>query len=217
MPNADPNPAGDGPMSRRNRGLLIAAGGLAAVVVAVLLLWLFAPVDADGGQGNPAAQAPGRNPAASARVPAGATNRPGATTANQQPANAPGPGPGVISDPSAPTATPTRNPDNGSAATPGPSSAEPSTSAAPSSGDSGDSGGTKPTKTISTTAGSVEARCTGGKAELTSWRANDPFTVERVNAGPVLAATAVFKKPGSRVRMTVTCVGDNPTAVVLPL
>jgi hypothetical protein len=33
----------------------------------------------------------------------------------------------------------------------------------------------------------------------------------------VLAATIVFKHANSRIRMTVTCVGGKPGAVVLPL
>ena len=67
------------------------------------------------------------------------------------------------------------------------------------------------------TAGSVEARCTGGKALLTSWTPKYPYEVERVNAGPVLAASIVFRHGVSRIRMTVTCVAGVPTAVVLPL
>jgi serine/threonine-protein kinase len=61
------------------------------------------------------------------------------------------------------------------------------------------------------------ARCVQGKAHLTSWTPKSPYEVERVNAGPVLAATIVFKNGASRIRMTVTCVAGAPTAVVLPL
>jgi serine/threonine-protein kinase len=63
----------------------------------------------------------------------------------------------------------------------------------------------------------VRARCAGNKAELISWQPKDPYTVQRVNQGPTLAATIVFKAAASRIRMTVTCVGGTPTAVVVPL
>jgi predicted Ser/Thr protein kinase len=201
---------------KRKRGLLIAGGGLAAVVVAVLLLWLFLPVDADGGQDS--AKAP--VPATTARVPAGATDPPG-TTAADQPGGGPGaPNGGAVQPGTTPlpgTAQNSRGPAAGVPEGAGPSSpgSQPSTSSTRAS--SAPSASTTPTKTLSSSAGTVQARCTGGKALLTSWHATDPYTVERVNAGPVLAASIVFTHPGSRIRMTVTCVGGVPTAVVLPL
>jgi predicted Ser/Thr protein kinase len=200
----------------RKRGLLIAGGGLAAVVVAVLLLWLFVPFDADGGQDTATAAVP----TTTARVSAGATDRPGTTAADH-----PGAGPGATNGGAAlPGATPlpgmsqkSRGPAAGVPEGAGPSSpaSQPSTSSTRAS--SAPSASTSPTKTLSSSAGTVQARCIDGKALLTSWHATDPYTVERVNAGPVLAATIVFKHPGSRIRMTVTCVGGVPTAVVLPL
>jgi serine/threonine-protein kinase len=72
-------------------------------------------------------------------------------------------------------------------------------------------------RTLTSSAGSVVAQCTGGKALLTSWTPAEGYKVERVNAGPILAATAVFRQKAARVRMTVTCVAGIPTAVVLPL
>jgi hypothetical protein len=196
---------------KRKRGLLIAGGGLAAVVVAVLLLWLFAPVDVDGGQDS----AKGPAPTTTARVPAGATNGPGAT-ANRQPG--PGPTDGGAAQPGTtplpPTAQNSAGPSVGLPEGTNPSSSASGSSATSAPGSSAPASGTK---TLSSAAGTVQARCTGGKALLTSWRAIDPYTVERVNAGPVLAATIVFKHPGSRMRMTVTCVAGVPTAVVLPL
>jgi hypothetical protein len=196
----------------RKRGLLIAGGGLAAVIVAALLLWVFAPVDADGGLGGANAPAP----ATTAQLPAGATNQPGATAIDQQPGGATGANNSGAAQPgTSPLPATALNPQGPSAGAPevtDPSSSttEPSTSSAPSSG-------TQPTRTLSSAAGTVQARCIGGKALLTSWRATDPYTVERVNAGPILAAAIVFKHPGSRIRMTVTCVGGVPNAVVLPL
>jgi serine/threonine-protein kinase len=73
------------------------------------------------------------------------------------------------------------------------------------------------TRTLSSAAGSVEARCTGSEALLTSWTPEDPYTVEKVNAGPSVAPSIVFARAGSRVRMTVTCVAGEPTAVVVAL
>jgi hypothetical protein len=208
-----PRPAVPQASRRRKRGLFIAGGGLAAVVVAVLLLWLFAPVDADR------ADAPA--PGTTAQLPAGATNQPGAPAAGQQPGGVPGANGGSAQPGTSPLPA-TALSQGPSAGAPGapevtaPSSSatEPSTSAP---GSSAPGSGTQPTKTLSSAAGTVQARCTGGKALLTSWRATDPYTVERVNAGPVLAATIVFKHPGSRIRMSVTCVGGVPTAIVLPL
>ncbi|UQU66037.1 serine/threonine protein kinase [Couchioplanes caeruleus] len=66
--------------------------------------------------------------------------------------------------------------------------------------------------------GSVTARCTDGhRAELTSWKATEPYEVQRVNAGPALAAAVVFGHAASRIRMTVTCVAGAPTLVTRPV
>jgi len=43
------------------------------------------------------------------------------------------------------------------------------------------------------------------------------FEVDRIDAGPALAAEVVFADGLERYRMTVTCVADIPTPVVLPL
>ena len=40
---------------------------------------------------------------------------------------------------------------------------------------------------------------------------------KRVDPGPELTTAVVFKSERARYRMTVTCFGDRPSAVVLPL
>jgi serine/threonine-protein kinase len=73
-------------------------------------------------------------------------------------------------------------------------------------------------QTFTSRGGSVDARCdAGGRAELVSWAAADPYEVQKVDEGPALAAEIIFKRAASRIRMTVTCVAGMPTAVVLPL
>ncbi|WP_307797894.1 serine/threonine-protein kinase [Actinoplanes flavus] len=65
--------------------------------------------------------------------------------------------------------------------------------------------------------GSVLARCVPAGAELLSWEPRPGFTVGRVERGPSLTAVVVFAGVLERYRMTVTCVGNRPSAVVLPL
>ncbi|GAA0465393.1 hypothetical protein Aca07nite_61550 [Actinoplanes capillaceus] len=65
--------------------------------------------------------------------------------------------------------------------------------------------------------GSVVARCVPAGAELLAWEPRPGFTVERVDRGPSLTAVVVFAGGLARFRMTVTCVGNRPSAVVLPI
>ncbi|MEV0898685.1 protein kinase [Actinoplanes sp. NPDC049802] len=65
--------------------------------------------------------------------------------------------------------------------------------------------------------GSVLARCVTAGAELLAWEPRPGFAVQRADPGPALAAAVVFAGDLARYRMTVTCVGDRPSAVVLPL
>ena len=65
--------------------------------------------------------------------------------------------------------------------------------------------------------GSVVARCVEDGAELIEWEPKDGFAVERVDPGPALTTSVVFAGGLTRFRMTVTCFGDRPSAVVLPL
>jgi hypothetical protein len=204
--------------ARRRRGLLI-GGGVAAVVLAAVLALILVPTS-DGGDGDtgaapltplqptavvdrpgPSGTGPGDGPPGGTAADDGALPLPGAAGAEVNGGSAgpvaPAPGPGEA------TATTTARPTAGGRT---PTDPSPSSKAPAADG-----------KTLSSAAGSVVARCANGKAHLTSWSAKDPYQVERVDAGPTLAATAVFKHDLSRIRMTVTCVAGVPTAVVLPL
>ncbi|MEV6629327.1 protein kinase [Actinoplanes sp. NPDC051470] len=193
-----------------NRRKFFVAGGMAVAVIAALLVWTFLPETAEGG--NEPEQA---GPAPPAPVSAA----PVATRPATRPTTPEGGG----------GQAPPRKDD--SAVTPtaaGPSSLLPSTSAGggpPPSAEPSDepsttgSATTAPrTKVLTSKAGRVTARCTeAGKAHLLAWEAQDPWKVDRVNSGPVLAASAIFKYKAQRFRMTVTCVAGVPTTVNLPL
>jgi serine/threonine protein kinase len=200
----------------RKRALLLAGGGTAVAIVAALLLWLFLPAGAGRDQG----QAAGVPPTSAAQPPPLAGTKPGAATAGNQPGGSQNGG-----NATAPDA-------RRSAATSSGTSAKPTGATGPGGQSAPAGGGTPPptttpvtsapvtgtgTTTLSTTAGSVEARCSGAKAQLTSWHATAPFKLDRVNPGPVLAAVIVFKNGLTRFRMTVTCLNGKPTASALQL
>ncbi|MFC4067685.1 serine/threonine-protein kinase [Actinoplanes subglobosus] len=65
--------------------------------------------------------------------------------------------------------------------------------------------------------GSVQAKCVTAGAELLAWEPRAGFVVERADPGPDLAVAVVFAGDTARYRMTVTCAGGQPSAVVLPL
>jgi serine/threonine-protein kinase len=218
--HGEPADAGKPPARQgRRRRLLLIGSAVAVVLVAALLAWTLVPRGDDG-------QATGLAPA-TPRQPSAAADDPDASGA------APGPGPeggeaaddGAVPQPGA--AGPQVTGGSGGPVRPAPGPGEATTTTTPGPTRGGEPTSTAPPppatqppaegKTLSSAAGSVVARCTGGKALLTSWSAKDPYEVERVNAGPVLAATAVFRNNASRIRMTVTCVAGVPTAVVLPL
>ena len=139
--------------------------------------------------GTTAAAAGGTAPAA-AGIP-GATVR---TTGAAAAAGTTVRGTATVTDPGTPTPPPTRSP-----------------------GSSGSSAPAAGSRTLSSSAGTVEASCSGGRAHLTSWTAKRPYHVESATAGPALTTAVVFAHGLSRIRMTVTCVAGTPTAVVLPL
>ncbi|MDT5031840.1 MAG: eukaryotic-like serine/threonine-protein kinase [Actinoplanes sp.] len=102
----------------------------------------------------------------------------------------------------APTQRPTTRPTATKTSRPTPTT--PSTSKPP----------TKPrVRTFSSAGGSVTATCpTVATAQLLSWGANKPYKVQKVEAGPSAAPFVVFRHGNSRVRMTVTCSGGEPSA-----
>jgi serine/threonine-protein kinase len=151
-----------------------------------------------------------------------AANRPPATAAAP---GAPGTAPARVGDaalpgaklPPAATTSPDAGPTAGGPEVTVPAGAptiqapvsSPPTSSAPVSGPK--------SKTLTSVAGTVNATCTGAKAELLSWMPDDPYVVQKVKAGPAVTTSIVFAKPLSRIRMTITCVGGEPTTVNLPL
>jgi serine/threonine-protein kinase len=207
---AGPRGTAPDPAKKRKRGVLIAGGGVAAATIAALLLWLFLPTDADGRR-----DAVTDPPASTAQPPPVAATKPGAPGAGNQPGGSQNGGNATVPGAHLPSATAPGGAGLPTATvTPDPSApvGAPPTNATPASSAPADG-----TTTLSSAAGSVQARCGGGKAQLTSWQPTSPYQVERVNAGPVLAATIIFKHANSRIRMTVTCVAGKPKAVVLPL
>jgi serine/threonine protein kinase len=78
--------------------------------------------------------------------------------------------------------------------------------------------GTPPQGTrLDSPGGSVYAKCVTDGAELLAWEPRPGFVVERVDPGPDLTSGVVFAGDLARYRMTVTCVGGRPSAMVLPL
>jgi serine/threonine protein kinase len=182
-------------------------GAVAAVVVASVLLWLLLPSNADNVE-VPSAAPPsisGWSATGSAPDdPAATVTRPGAVVPERSPGASVTPSvggttatsPGAVEPPPAATVQPSPTP------TAVPVTPEPPTGVL----------------TFTSVGGTIEARCTAaGNAELVSWTPNDPYVVQRVKAGPALAAVIVFRNGTSRIRMTVTCVAGTPTVATLPL
>jgi serine/threonine-protein kinase len=92
----------------------------------------------------------------------------------------------------------------------------PTGSSAPVSPSGGGSAGPEG-KRLDSPGGYAYATCSQAKSKLTSWQPNPGYEVEKVEPGPALTTSVVFKGTLSRFRMTVTCVAGTPTPVVLPL
>jgi hypothetical protein len=195
-------PAASGPERAGKPRKRLFAGVGAAVLVAAALFWVLLPTGAGSDAGTPVAVLPSAPaPGRSAVVPTAGATRPAAAVTPERTHATPALGSAVPSTHS----TPSR------AAKPSPSAVEPS--AVPTV--------TEPVNLVSTftsIGGTVEARCTAaGKATLVAWAPKDPYKVQRVNAGPTLAAVIVFRHGQSRIRMTVTCSAGVPAVVTLPL
>ena len=212
-PVTPPPAAAPVPARRARKPLLI--GGLAAAVVAALLGWLLLPDDAR------------REAEVASSAPASVFGRSGTGVApdgTAGPATRPG-----AAEPGLTAGTPSVTASAGAVPVPvpvtskPPATSRPPTTSTPSptvpiTADPPADDGT--VRTFTSPGGTVEARCgSGGRAELLSWTPEDTYDVQRVTEGPALAAVVVFKKEkaASRIRMTVTCVADTPTAVTLPL
>ena len=191
------------PSSRRR---LVLIGGLAVVVVAGVLAWMFVPSGADGRDDSVAVlpSAPGFSAPVVAGKPAGTaapTSRPthlSGVAAGQESTSRAALPPTIVATPPSTTAGPTATP-----------TTEPTT--APTT--------PAPTGTLLTSkGGTVLARCDGlGKSKLVAWKPKPDWTVYSVAAGPAVTTSIVFKNGASKIRMTVTCVAGKPTAVVLGL
>ena len=71
--------------------------------------------------------------------------------------------------------------------------------------------------TTASEGGWVVAQCEKGQVTLLSWEPQAPYEVQRVDPGPAVTASAIFKNKNAKIRMTVTCVAGIPTPVSLPL
>jgi hypothetical protein len=198
--------AGGNPPEARKRRVVIALVAVVVVLAAAGLIRSVLPLSGTGRRADPVV------PATSAAQPPPMSDRSGdpstAPVGGSVPGAAPAPGSTIgLAGPSGgvPDSAAARATDSGTRATP-------STTGAPAS-----SAPASRTKTLSSSAGTVQATCSGGKARLTSWTAKDPYRVESANPGPALTSAVVFAHGLSRIRMTVTCVAGTPTAVVLPL
>jgi eukaryotic-like serine/threonine-protein kinase len=193
----------------RSRRKYLLAGGLAAATVAALVAWL---VVADP-------RTEGRQQAVGAPTPSGpsvtsAPVKPSAGAAGPDeavPAATGAPGHGVTDASgavsSAPrTAVPAVSPRVSGTPKPSTSSNPPPAQSAPPAG-----------KRLESPGGSVQATCAQGKASLIALEPADGFTAHPIEPGPAFTARALFSGPKVKYRMAVTCVGDTPTPVVLPL
>lgn len=199
----------------RRRRLLLAGVGVLVLLGAALLAWILVPADGGGGPHNAAIVpagplqpsagdrgTPSGGPAVDSTGPADTGTMPATGVAGLQPAGGPN---GIAASAAGPG-------DVTGMVTAWPTGTQPTTTAT--------AGTTEPpsqSKTFTSAGGSVVAECTSGKAVLTSWTPKEPYQVEWVRAGPATAAEIMFRNDASRIRMTVTCVADAPTAVVLPL
>lgn len=200
LPERRKNTARVGPFRRRS--LLVAGGGLLALVAAAVLVWARPPAHV---QGAPAGQAP----SAKAEPPQVASAAPSARPSTKPPHGSAGQA----------TATATKRPAAGGAPRSGVrgGGATGSPSATPATTGGRTPPATEPpgpkTRTLNSRGGSVLAQCAKDRATLLDWKPRDPFTVHKVKAGPADTASIVFKNRGDKVKITVGCVSGTPTSV----
>ncbi|WP_250027470.1 serine/threonine-protein kinase [Paractinoplanes maris] len=190
---------------------LVAGGAVAAVAVAALVTWFLLP-DPETEERQRIADAPASVAptvtSAPARPSAGAPVRevPGVGAVTRAPA------PGVIvgSGPAptiAPSAAHSVPPSVSEPVEPSTSSEPPaSPSVAPPAG-----------RRLESPGGVAFATCDRGRVSLTGTEPADGFTAETLEPGPAITARVLFLGARSKYRMAVTCVGQTPTPVVLPL
>jgi hypothetical protein len=197
------NPARVGVPPRLKKARLIAGAVAVTLLIALPMALTSGGGDAAGDLGAappPASPTVTRTaPAPGASRPVEVTSRPERTPVNSEVSGNAAPGTPLVP--------------GGSASAPagGP---QPSVSAAgPPSGSAAPPEGTL----LESAGGTVLARCVPGGAELLRWDPKPGFVVERADPGPALTAVVVFTGTLARYRMTVTCVGGRPSAVVLPV
>ncbi|MBU2661920.1 protein kinase [Actinoplanes bogorensis] len=192
------------------RKYLLAGGGIAVVIVAALVAWLLIGDPQAAGQQQAVDAPTSAVPAASRSAPPSPARGTGTGT---EPAATDLPGPGVIVG-SGPV--PSRGPSASVVVPPSASAApEPSTSGSPSESQAPPVAPAG--KRLESPGGAAFATCADGKATLTGFEPADGFTAEPIERGPALTARVMFDGLKSKYRMAVTCVGDTPTPVVLPL
>jgi hypothetical protein len=180
----------------------------AAVVATLALVVPFALAAGDGDRaGSPGVAAP---PFASPTVSAARPSAP-APGRSAGPPSRPERAPVTSDDPGKPEPDAPLAPGSSAPSQPGPRpsvsvSVSPSRSPRPPEGTRLESPG-----------GSVLAKCVTAGAELLAWEPRTGFVVEQADPGPDLTTAVVFAGDLARYRMTVTCVGGSPSAVVLPL
>ncbi|MGK5678980.1 protein kinase domain-containing protein [Actinoplanes sp. URMC 104] len=211
---APPAPVTPDATPRVRRKHVLAAAGITVVVAAALGAWI-ADGEPQAGGRQQVAEAP--TSAAPSAVISGRVVPPATTAGGNDPApataGAPGPG-GVIAGSGSPLPLPSAVPSGSPLVSPSVSALpQPSTSSEPSPSPTADP---PEGRRLSSRGGVVYAVCAGGEAELTGWEPAEGYTVQVLQQGPALAARILFSDR-IRYRMTVTCVGDTPTSVVLPL
>ncbi|MEU4687647.1 protein kinase [Actinoplanes sp. NPDC023714] len=190
------------------RKKLLAGGGIAALLVALPFFWPSgddrpgtAPEAAAPPSSSPrvTSRSPGGRGVTKAAVPASPAARVPESAGSLGPA-ASGPFPSVSAPaPSGESADPSPSPSEDASVPPATADPDPEATRLESPG------------------GTVLARCVEGGNELIGWEPDEGFVVERVDPGPELTTTVVFRSERARYRMSVNCFGARPSAVVLPL
>ena len=206
------------PSEARSTGVrkkyVLVVGGL-AVVTAALITWFLTPEDPARPGPPQAVDAPAS--AATSAIRASVFPSVGAVGTRPGPGadDLPRPGPGAViagngvvlsaaptaATPAAPTDS--RPPRSSASGQPPPPSSQP---APPPQG-----------KRLESRGGAVFATCAQGKATVTGWEPAEGFTAQPIEPGPAITARILFAGATAKYRMAVTCVGQTPTQVVLPL
>ncbi|MDG4786742.1 serine/threonine-protein kinase [Micromonospora sp. WMMD1102] len=216
-------PPGAGRRRTRFRAGVLAAGG-AAVAVSALLLWFVDPLGSGLGRSSGGAW-PGPSggptvgtgpPGTTGGAPGTPANRPEPPTplvgAPGNPSGGPVPGPATGFPPvgqpgGGPGGGPGGDPGGGDPGTPtGPDEPAPSTPESPPTTSAPEE------RTLTSDGGSVRATCTDGGAWLLSWNPSRPYRTDAVDPGPAPTTMVRFRHGNRTVQMTVTCADGVPTS-----